>query len=202
MSLTNAYVQSPGKVEDFFSKIRDGQAPTQFTQQLLKDLGYASSNDRLYIPLLKELGFLSLDGHPTSRYRDYRDHSRSRAVMGQALKETYEDIFLIKSNPTRDDRGIIQGKFKSFHNVGDRSAQMMTNTFLALLDLADIDTSHTPRSKQEKTEKADITAPPKETPLQSSKTPSLYYNIQIHLPATKDVEVFNAIFKSLKEHLY
>jgi hypothetical protein len=24
---------------------------------------------------------------------------------------------------------------------------------------------------------------------------------QIHLPATKDVEVFNAIFKSLKEHL-
>ena len=29
----------------------------------------------------------------------------------------------------------------------------------------------------------------------------LHYNIQIHLPATKDVEVFNAIFKSLKEHL-
>jgi hypothetical protein len=31
--------------------------------------------------------------------------------------------------------------------------------------------------------------------------PTLHYNIQIHLPATKDVEVFNAIFKSLKEHL-
>jgi hypothetical protein len=32
-------------------------------------------------------------------------------------------------------------------------------------------------------------------------SPSLHYNIQIHLPATKDVEVFNAIFKSLREHL-
>ena len=29
----------------------------------------------------------------------------------------------------------------------------------------------------------------------------LHYNIQIHLPATKDIEVYNAIFKSLKEHL-
>ena len=31
--------------------------------------------------------------------------------------------------------------------------------------------------------------------------PGLHYNIQIHLPATKDVEVYNAIFKSLREHL-
>jgi hypothetical protein len=31
--------------------------------------------------------------------------------------------------------------------------------------------------------------------------PTLHYNIQIHLPATKDVEVFNAIFRSLREHL-
>ena len=29
----------------------------------------------------------------------------------------------------------------------------------------------------------------------------LRYNIKVHLPATKDVEVYNAIFKSLKEHL-
>jgi hypothetical protein len=28
-----------------------------------------------------------------------------------------------------------------------------------------------------------------------------HYNIQIHLPATTDVTVYNAIFKSLKEHL-
>jgi hypothetical protein len=30
----------------------------------------------------------------------------------------------------------------------------------------------------------------------------LHYNIQIHLPATKDTEVYDAIFKSLKEHLF
>ncbi len=30
----------------------------------------------------------------------------------------------------------------------------------------------------------------------------LHYNIQIHLPATKDVEVYNAIFKALREHVF
>ena len=37
--------------------------------------------------------------------------------------------------------------------------------------------------------------------VKSIAAPGLHYNIQIHLPATKDVEVYNAIFKSLKEHL-
>ena len=205
MPLSDAYVQSPGKIADFFNKIRDGQAPTQFTQQLLKDLGFTSTNDRLYLPLLKDLGFLSPDGHPTTRYHDYRDHSRSKIVMGQAIKEAYEDIFLIKSKPTKDDREIIQGKFKSYHNVADRPAQMMTNTFVALLDLADLNSSNVHKNKEEKTEKTeknDTITQPSTTPLNSVSTPGLHYNIQIHLPATKDVEVYNAIFKSLKEHLF
>lgn len=29
----------------------------------------------------------------------------------------------------------------------------------------------------------------------------LKYDIAIHLPATKDIEVYNAIFKSLRDHL-
>jgi hypothetical protein len=32
--------------------------------------------------------------------------------------------------------------------------------------------------------------------------PGLHYNIQIHLPASKDIEVYNSIFKALKEHLF
>ena len=35
----------------------------------------------------------------------------------------------------------------------------------------------------------------------SSGTPQFHYNIQIHLPATTDISVYNAIFKSLKDNL-
>ena len=32
-------------------------------------------------------------------------------------------------------------------------------------------------------------------------TTEMHYNIQIHLPETRDITVYDAIFKSLKEHL-
>lgn len=94
MPLTNAYVLPTNRIPDIFTKIRDGQAPERFTQQLLKDWGFGSTNDRAFVPLLKALGFLSADGKPTQRYNDYRDHSRSKQVMAQALRDAYGDIFL------------------------------------------------------------------------------------------------------------
>jgi len=206
MALSNAYVQGYGKIPELFKKIRDGQAPDQFTHQLLKDWGLDSSNDRQFIPLLKALGFLSPDGKPTSRYQDYRDHSRSKQVMGEALRVAYGDIFLIKATPTNNDKAAIQGKFKSFHNAGDRVAQLMTSTFLALLALADVSThgkADKPKTDEPKKNEQDATfTHVADAEHHLPRTPGLHYNIQIHLPATKDVEVYNAIFKSLKEHLF
>jgi hypothetical protein len=43
MSLTNVYVQNYGQFAEFFQRISDGQAPQQFTQQHLKDLGFPSA---------------------------------------------------------------------------------------------------------------------------------------------------------------
>jgi Family of unknown function (DUF5343) len=209
VGLSNKYTLAISRVPDIFDKIRDGQAPEQFTQQLLKDWGFTSSNDRVMLPLLKDLGFLSPDGKPTARYHDYRDHSRSKAVIADAIRNAYSDIFLIKEHPTETDRVAIQGKFKSFHNVSDHVASLMTRTFYALLKLSDL---KAPSGKQvaktsdlgngENTVAASI---PNDDERGAQKhrvhSPGLHYNIQIHLPASKDVEVYNAIFKSLREHL-
>lgn len=212
MALANTYTVAVSRIPDLFAKIRDGQAPDQFTQQLLKDWGFQSSNDRAFLPLLKALGFLSPDGKPTSLYHEYRDHSRSKKVMGRALRQSYGDIFLIKEHPTQADKDAIQGKFKSFHNASDHVAGLMAKTFLSLLSLADL-TTDTPgkpdtgpaRKKKDveeddkkRDEEADEDLGPRKSKLHA---PGLHYNIQIHLPATKDVEVYNAIFKSLKDHL-
>jgi hypothetical protein len=124
MALTNAYVQVYGQLSDFFQKISEGQAPSQFTRQLLKDLGFKSSNHHAMIPLLKALGFLTSDGSPTSRYHEYRSKAQSRRVMAEALREAYADLFIIKEKPTEADRALIEGKFKSVHNVTDRLAKL------------------------------------------------------------------------------
>lgn len=201
MALPEVYVQVYGQLPEVFKRISDGQAPDKFTRQYLKDLGFQSSNFHAVIPLLKTLGFLSADGAPTARYHAYRDKSQSRKVMGQALREAYADLFTIKSEPTEADRPLIEGKFKSAHNTGERVAKLMASTFSSLLPLADLKAASTPTVElktQTKIEEPKSELKDRHT---TTQRPTLHYNIQIHLPATKDVEVFNAIFKSLREHL-
>ena len=207
MGLSSKYTLAHGRIPDLFGKIRDGQAPDQLSTQLLKDWGFTSSNDRAFIPMLKELGFLSSDGKPTQRYHDYRDHSRSKAIMAQAIREAYSDIFLIKEHPVESDKETVQGKFKSFHNVSENVASLMMKNFYALLKLSDLKATTAKPMKEEKAKKdtgsetkTETRTPAMELP-GGFQSPGLHYNIQIHLPATKDVEVYNAIFKSLREHL-
>ena len=202
MALSSSYVQPTNRIPDIFNKIRDGQAPERFTRQLLKDWGFRSSNDHAFIPLLKALGFLSSEGKPTQRYNDYRDHSRSKLIMAEALRDAYGDIFLIKEHPTQSDKDAIEGKFKSFHNASENVAGLMTKTFMGLLSLADLSKKavNTPAAKEpEKKAGLEVDALPR---TQGGGVSGLHYNIQIHLPATKDIEVYNSIFKSLKEHLF
>lgn len=201
MALPTTYTQAYGVLGDFFSKIRDAQAPDHFTNQILKDLGFKSNNHRPFIPLMKSLGFLASDGTPTQRYHDYRNHSLSKQKMGEALKDAYSDIFLIKEKPTTSDRDLILGKFKSYHNASDNVARLHANTFYALLDLANLDSKHQKSLKPDIEIEIETTKTTEQTPIVKATSLGLHYNIQIHLPATKDVEVYNAIFKSLKDHL-
>lgn len=205
MTLPSIYTQVYGQIPEFLSKIQEGQAPSNFTQQHLKDIGFPSSNHRAFIPMLKTLGFLSSGGTPTSRYHAYRDKSQARQVLGEAIKEAYSDLFIIKSHPSEKDKNLIEGKFKSAHNATDRPAELMTKTFFALLKLADIDhaPSHEPKNPDSPQQPpvTKVAIPQTSETLEKTSFPGLHYNIQIHLPATKDVEVYNAIFKSLKEHL-
>lgn len=81
----------------------------------------------------------------------------------------------------------------------------MAKTFYALLDLGDL-------SSDDSGAAATNIKPPVDKPLvdddlekqfkgKGHGAVGLHYHIQIHLPATKDLEVYNAIFKSLKDHL-
>ena len=79
--------------------------------------------------------------------------------------------------------------------------------------MADISGSHKPASRKEPEKRKEVEEKKSEDEKQdphsqgtngtnwSPIVPNLRYNIEIHLPATKDIEVYNAIFKSLREHL-
>ena len=205
--LTKKYLASVKNLPAIMAKIVEGTAPTKFTVAHLKGIGFKSSNDQGMLPLLKDLSFLSDDGTPLKRYHDYRDASRSRSVMAEALRETYQELFHINERPGPADRSVVSGKFKSSHNVSDAVAKKLTTTFFALLKLADLDAStDVPPEKGSETAVEEHTASEDSSQTQTAKRPgaapiALRYNVEIHLPASKDIEVYNAIFKSLKEHL-
>lgn len=214
MSLLNSTVQVYGQLKSFFKTIQEGTAPDKFTRQHLKDIGFTSSNHHALIPLLKGLGFLTSDGVPTERYKEYLDKTKSGEVMADSIREAYSDIFVIKAKPTKSDKAAIEGKFKSTYNLSDTAANRAASTFLALLDLAD--PAHLYREKVvadlsdegiENPVEPDASFQPlaagreRRADLQERASLDLRYNIQIHLPATKDIEVYNAIFRSIREHL-
>jgi len=101
----------------------------------------------------------------------------------------------------------VEGLFKSKHNSTDKVAQLQAMTFYALLQLADMKAAATsgttlPDAARRDGEVEDV--PPAADPivtLPPRLNTELHYTIQIHLPATKDIEVFNAIFRSLRENL-
>jgi hypothetical protein len=127
-------------------------------------------------------------------------------VVRTRLPAAYGDLFTISENPSSKDRKAIEGKFKSTHNVTDRVAQEQARTFFTFLDLADLSAARSGFSAEPEEEPTEVergpspvTAP--ESPAKGLGTIALRYNIQVHLPPTKDIEVYNAIFKSLREHL-
>jgi hypothetical protein len=212
MALLNQSTQVYTKIGELFEALRKGQAPEKFNREFLKDLGFKSSNWHAVIPLFKGLGFLSEDGSPKSRYMEFLDPTKWRKVLAEAVNEAYGDIFIIKKRPTSGDLPAVIGKYKSTYNLSDTQAERAARTFLALYELCDKDAIDGQKAKDMPPTASDPApdlgskssdAPQKTKMLDGQPKPplGLHYNIQIHLPATKDVEVYNAIFRSLREHI-
>ncbi|MGB2804274.1 MAG: DUF5343 domain-containing protein, partial [Candidatus Zixiibacteriota bacterium] len=165
-----------------------------------------SSNDRLYIGFLSGLGFLDESGAPTQRYYDYLDQTQSGFVLAEAIKEVYGDLFAINKQAHKLEVEEVKNKFKTLTQgkKSDKVLRLMANTFRALCDLADWGKPAKPsedflplkdHKKEVGREGKDVKAAGKIGEL------SLHYNIQIHLPESRDSAVYDAIFRSLKEHL-
>jgi hypothetical protein len=205
MPTSSRYLTTTKNVSAIFDRIQHGVPPDKFNHDHLKAIGFTSSNDRAVIPLLKDLGFLSGDGSPTQRYREYRDTARSRRVMAQALKDTYPDLFVINEQLSKSDREAVKGRFMSLHDSSETVADAQTRTIFSLLDLADLSAGGKPEplSADRLQDSASQTQPASRAPstdIQHSLLP-LTYRFEIQLPATKDVEVFRAIFRAIKEEL-
>jgi hypothetical protein len=68
MALPDSYTLKVGAIPAYFDAMLDAQPPERFSVKFIENLGFTSTNDRLFIGILKDLGFLNRDGTPQDRY--------------------------------------------------------------------------------------------------------------------------------------
>lgn len=220
MALTSSYLITTKNLDSFLNSLLTARAPEVFTQKSLESLEFKSTNDRLFIGMLKGLGFLDSTAVPTERYFKFLDQTQSKQVLAEAIREAYEDLFSVNTKANELGQQEVKSKLKTLTQgkPSDKVLGLMASTFRALVDYAEWNTSADLKSmapkkvddksaeKQPKLTKSEEVINPveKESIKETIKTieHQLHYNIQIHLPESRDQAVYDAIFKSLKSHLF
>lgn len=197
------YMVANGKISQILDKIKKAAEPTKFTHAFLKQLGFASTNDRAIIPLLKRLEFINEDGSPTEKYKDLRDTTRFRNVLAEQIKNLYSDLYSINTKIHEANENEIKGAISRVTGKDATSVNRFYATYKTLTDIAEFEEPTPMKAKTEVKEETSKNLA-KDTPkvkIPSTISPDFHYNIQIHLPATTDIAVYNAIFQSIKENL-
>ena len=209
MALPTSYLTGNfAKIPQYFDTILTAKAPDKFTTKFLSDLGFTSSTDRQFVNVLKAIGFLDDAGTPTERYFKFLDQSLSKQMVAEGIKEAYADLFALNTSAYKLSKAEVEGKFKTLTNGQKQKATIsfMASTFINLCGYADW-TEGSSRDLQVKTtdleeEKripTESTSPKISSP--NRPTLDLNYDIHIHLPATRDQAVYDALFASLTKHI-
>ncbi len=161
------------------------------------------------IPLLKRLGMLASDGTPTPLYDQFRNADTQASAMSRAIKAAYAELYDRNeyAHDLTKDKLVnliteITGAAKD-----DATTRLIVSTFEGLKKFADFDASEPPQKADDK--------PPAEPDRSRSLVDdsirkqasddhvgfNVSYTINLNLPETTNPEVFNAIFRALRENL-
>jgi hypothetical protein len=164
------------------------------------------------MPFLKKMGLVADDGTPTELYKQFRNEKKSPAAVAQCMRNLYSPLFAMNEKVYELADGEVRGLIVEATG-GEKDSQvtkLTLATFKALKEVADfsapLSTSSETAITVSRTDPNDTPNPlpprqPREFESLSGESVNLSYTINLNLPSTSDIEVFNAIFKSLKEHL-
>ncbi|MEZ6005384.1 MAG: DUF5343 domain-containing protein [Planctomycetota bacterium] len=199
------YLNAYGHISRVLDKIKTAAEPSRFTQDFLSTkLGLSGGSARPLIPFLKRVGFLASDGTPTELYRQYRDSSTAGRAAATALCKGYETLFEMNEYAHELSDSDLRGLIVRATGLSSTTSTIaaILGSFKVLRDVASFDPA--PEQVTSPTEvdgEATASASPAPGREEGFRGLSLGYTINLNLPATSDIAVFNAIFKSLREHL-
>lgn len=200
------WTNSIGVFRAAVSKIVDAERPPQFNADFLESVfDLTGGSARAVIPILKRVGFLDAGGRPTDRYSRFKTGSNRSSAALEALKEGFGEVFKrqtyaykLSEDKLKDIIIEITGLPKN-----DRIITYILGTFKTFQDyIKDFDLNDAVDHKETGALEGRVIADQGgEKPVEQPQKLGIAYNINIILPETTNIDVFNSIFKSLKENL-
>lgn len=207
MAINLPYLTSQAGLKKLLDKIKEASTPEKFNEKYLNEkLDMKGGAAKALPPFLKRINFISSDGSPTDWYREFRNPALSGQVAFKALKHAYKDIFEINENAHRKSDAELKGIVAQVTGLDHDNpvSTYIVATFKSLKGIASFDEpqeisiirpERPETSAEASADNGNYQSKPSQVGL------NIGYNINLNLPATSDIAVFDAIFKSLKEHL-
>jgi hypothetical protein len=203
--IPSTYLTGTKNLAAILAAVKKAGVPNKFTYDFLKQLGYPSSQDRPLIPLMKAMGFLDANGTPTERYRRFRDDSQSQRVVAEGMRDAYSGVFAVDQEAYKLTGGDLKGIFARLSGKSEDVAHKMALTFKALAGHAEF-TAPQPEVDGEAPKRDEETLGQDDTTDSAGLTErppiglQLHHDIHVHLPASTDIAVFDAIFRALRQN--
>ena len=212
------YVASAGPILKTVDRFRHN-FPQEVTASILQKLGIAPKNESYVINVLRFLDLISEDGSKVEEKARVFLNSKEdqfQAESGQIVQEAYKELFVLYKDGawTVEKEDLIQ-----FFRMTDKSSKIVgerqANTFICLAGLAGRRTlPSTKEARARKSEKRiskSTQAESRTTKSQKQKSSAekkqngqnlgLTVRIEINLPADGSQEVYDMIFRSIRENL-
>lgn len=189
-------------------KIPTSEKPGTFNADFLGTvMGATGGAARPIIPILKAAGLLNQTGAPTEIYAQFQtDAGRPTAAL-QALRNGFGEIFRRNQYAHKAEEAALIDVIVAITGLPKKEGivRYILNTFQAFQDYAKQAREDAKGDEQNDAGQLNdaFSPPPGEQNGGGSGTGRLQlaYNINVVLPETTNVEVYNAIFKSLKANL-
>ncbi|MFN0107192.1 MAG: DUF5343 domain-containing protein [Bryobacteraceae bacterium] len=208
------YTSSPGNIEKALRAIQSAATPPTVSQDFVKTiLKIPGGSGNQVASYLKKVGFVNADGSPSDLYKSFRNTATQGKSAATALKEGYKPLYVRNEYMHELSDEKLRGLIVEETGQGDDSNVLgwVVSSIKALKKFAKW---HDGKGKSETPDEQRLAAiepkKPSTTPSadELSRVPgvrrvglNLSYTINLNLPATADIAVFNALFKSLKENL-
>lgn len=193
------YVYPRDALKDFMGKIQTVQEPDKVTQAWLIKVGFKSTAHRDFIRVLKFIGFIDPPGNPTPRFRAYRNKAVAKAILADALRQSYAEFYNVYDDAHRQDNEALINVVASTTKVGEDTRKVIVATFKTLCTLADFEAG--PVSVPPTVGPGPIAEPRPVAPVPASTAVSLTVNVQVELPVTEKEDVYDKIFAAMRKHI-